>query len=117
MRIDHDMVLSSLGHTIEIVVVEPLTIVVLATWDDITYITTFHGIVAILIHQAVSSFEMTLIVADRSRSLVVHHQTYALGVSIVVEILDVEIWIRGLEMSLKHISEPTRPYKIKYDVI
>ena len=41
---------------------------------------------------------MTLIVTHRSWGLMVHHQAHTLGVSIVIEILNVEIRIRSLEI-------------------
>ena len=61
--IDHDMVLGSLGDTIEVVVVHPLSVVMLATRNDIAHITTLHGIVAVFIHQVVGRMEMSLVVA------------------------------------------------------
>jgi hypothetical protein len=55
MSIDHDMMLGSLCHTIEIVIVQPLTIVMLTTRNDIAYIATLYRIVTILIHQVIGS--------------------------------------------------------------
>ena len=66
MSIDHDMVLGSLGYAIKIVIVEPLTIVMLATRNDVTYISALHRIVTILIHQVIGSLQMTLIITHRS---------------------------------------------------
>ena len=47
--IDHDMVLGSLLHDIEIVVVHRLRIVVIATWDDVAHIARLHSIVAVFV--------------------------------------------------------------------
>ena len=98
MGIDHDVVLGSLGNTIEIMVVEPLPVVMLSTRNDIAYIAALHSIVAIFVHQIIGSLQMTFIVADRSRCLMVHHQANAFGVGVVVERLDIEVGIRSNEV-------------------
>ena len=76
--IDHNMMLGSLLDAIEVVVHHPLTIMILPPGDDIAHIATFHGSVAILIHQLVGSLQMALVVASGSRGLVVHLQTDSL---------------------------------------
>ena len=65
MRIDHDMVFGSLGHTVEVVIVHPLAKVMFSAWDDVAYIPALYGIVAILFHQFIGLIEMTLIIANR----------------------------------------------------
>ena len=53
MGIDHDMVLGSLGHGIEVVVDHPLSVVVLTAGDDVAHVAALHGVVAILLHELV----------------------------------------------------------------
>ena len=71
---------------------------VFATRNDITYITALHGIVAIFVHQIVSSFHVTFVVAERTGSFMVHHQFDAFVVGILVEHFDVEIRVRSYEI-------------------
>ncbi len=93
MGIDHDMVFGSLGDAIEIVVVDRLAIVMLTTWDDVADISTLDGVIAILVHQVVCSPEMSLVVLCRSRRLMMHHQFDTLGMGIVIEGFDIEVWV------------------------
>ena len=44
MGIDHNLVVSCLGYSIEVVIYHPLTIVVLAAGNYIAYITTFTAL-------------------------------------------------------------------------
>ena len=98
MGIDHDVVLRSRLYDMLIMIVAELTVMILATRDDVTHITRLHGIVAILIHQVESVLQMPLIVQDGSRSLMMHHQLHTLRVGIVVEHPDIEVGIRGNEV-------------------
>ena len=96
--VDHDVMLSGLGHGVEIVIDHPLAVVTFAKRLDITHIARLDGIVAVLVHQAVSRFHVTLVVAHAGRSLVMHHELDALGVRIGIQGVDVEIRIRGQEI-------------------
>ena len=69
-----------------------------APWDDVTHVTTFHGVVTILIHQLKRVFQVAFVVAYTGTRLVVHHEFHALGVGIFVEIFQVEIRIRRNEI-------------------
>ena len=84
---------------------------VLASGDDVAHIARLYGIISVLVHQFESLVYMALIVQCRGRSLMVHHQFYALGVGIVVEHLDVEVGVGCHEV--KHVqlgvAEPVFP--------
>ena len=102
--VDHDVMLGGLLHGIEIVVVHGLRVVMVAAGDDVSHVTGFHGVVAVIIHQLVGLLHPSLIVGDAGGSLVMHHELHALGVGIVVEILDVEVGIGRDEV--EHIPFP-----------
>ena len=104
MGIHHDVMLGCLLDAIEVVVVHRLRIVMVATRDDIAYITRLHGIVAILIHERISFFKIALIVLCARGGLVVHEQLHAFRMSVVVEGFQVEVGIRSLEV--EHIALP-----------
>ena len=65
MGIDHDMVLRSLLHGIEIVVVQPLSVMMLAKRQDITHVTALHSIVAVFLHKVVGGIHVPLVIAYR----------------------------------------------------
>ena len=75
-----------------------------STGDDVTHIACLDSIVAVLVHQCVSLLDMALVVLGRRTGLVVHQDFHALGVGIVVEHLEVEVWIGCLEV--EHIAFP-----------
>ena len=85
-------------NSIEVVIYRPLAIVVFATWNNAAYIATFYRVITVVIHQLVSLFHMTLVVAQRSRCLVVHHQFYAFAVCILIETFEVKVRIRSHEV-------------------
>ncbi len=74
---------------------------VLAIRQELADISALDGIVAMMVHQVISPVDMALIVGDRSRGLMVHHQPYPLGMSILIKPLDVEVGVWGHEV--KHI--------------
>src|SRR3712207_823155 len=76
-------------------VVHKLPIVVLSTWYNVANVAAFHGIVAILVHQGIGLLQVTLVVPCRRRCLMMHEQLHPLAVGIVVECLNVEVWIRS----------------------
>ena len=102
--VDHDVVLGGLLHGIEIVVVHGLRVVMVAAGNDVSHVTGLHGVVAVIIHQLVGLLHPSLIVGDAGGSLVMHHELHALGVGIVVEILDIEVGIGRDEV--EHIPFP-----------
>ena len=65
MGIDHDMMLRSLLNGMEIVVVHPLAVMILAERQDIAHIAALHRIVAILLHKIVGSIHVTLVITYR----------------------------------------------------
>ena len=96
--IDHNVMFGCLGHGIEIVVHEPLAVMVLAVRQYVADIAALDGIVAVLIHKVVGGLHVTLVVSHRRGAFVVHHQPDALGMGIFIEGSDVEVRIRGHEV-------------------
>ena len=111
MGIDHDVMLGGLGHGVEIMVVHPLAVMMLAARDDVADITRLHGIVAVLVHKLVGLLHMALVIAHRRRGLVVHHQFYPFGMSILVQCIDVEVRIgrHEIEYIILAVAEPVLP--------
>ena len=109
--IDHDVIVSGLGNAIEIVIVHPLPIVVFATRYYIAYITTLDSRIAVVHHKLIGLVEMTLIVACRRRSLVVHNHLHAFRCRILVDCLNVEVGIGSDEVEdiVLFVSEPVFP--------
>ena len=98
MGIDHDVVLGCLLHGIEVVVVHRLAVVEVATWNYITHISAFHGIVAVVVHELISFLHVSLIIGNTRTSLVMHHQFHALAVSIIIQVFNVKVGIRSYEV-------------------
>jgi len=111
MAIDTDLISRRFLDGVKIVVVHPLTVVVLASWNDVSNITALHGIVAIVYHELVGLVQVTLIIANRSGGLVVHHQTDAFAVRIIIEHFHVEIRIGRYEIKyiIFRLAEPIFP--------
>ena len=112
--IDHDMVLRRLLNAIEVVVVDPLRIVGLASRHDISDIAGFHGGVVVAVHELIRGIEMALVVADRGRGLVVHNHLHSLFLGIVVDTLYIEVGIGCNEVIdiVFLIAEPVFPSDI-----
>ena len=91
-----------------------LSVVVLATWNDVADVTAFHRVIPVEVHQAVGAVHVTLVIHHRRGCLVVHHQPHVLRVGIFVEGLDVEIGIGRLEVEhlLLHVSCPVFPTNV-----
>ena len=112
--INHDMVLRRLLNAIEVVVVDPLGVVGLASRHDIAHIARFHGGVVVAVHELICRIEMALVVADRGRGLVVHNHLHSLFLGIVVDTLHIEVGIGGNEVIdiVFLIAEPVFPSDI-----
>ena len=65
MGIDPDMMFRSLLNSMEIVVVHPLAVMILAERQDIAHITALHCIITILLHKIVGSIHVTLVITYR----------------------------------------------------
>ena len=65
MGIYHNMVFCGFGHSVEIVVYQPLAVVVFSVREDVTHIAGFHGIVAVVAHQLVCCLHVPFVVANR----------------------------------------------------
>ena len=109
--VDHDPVVGGLLHGIEIVVHHPLVVVVVALGDDVADVSRLDGRIAVFVHEAVGSVEMPFVVAHRTRCLVVHDHLHALFGGVALNLLDVEVGIRGHEVEniILHVAEPVLP--------
>ena len=63
MGIDHDVMTGRFSHCVEVVVYDPLAVMMFAVRKDVSDITALDSIVAIAVHKIVSGFHMTLVVA------------------------------------------------------
>ena len=106
-----DLIISSFSHSIEIVVVHPLTIMMFTARNHIAYIATLYCIVTVVYHKLVSFINMTFIIAYGSRSFMMHHQFHTFALSIFVQHLYIKVRIRSYK--IKHIifgvTEPIFP--------
>ena len=111
VRVDHYFVFGGLFHAVEIMVVCPLSVVIFSTRHHIAHISALYGVVSIFVHQRVCCVEVALIVAQRARSFVVHHQFDAFAVSILVEHCDVEVgvWSDKVKHIILFVAEPVFP--------
>ena len=78
MGIHHYLVLCSLRDRIQIMIHHPLSVMCLSARQDVTYISALYCIVAIFVHEVICLLHVALIIADRRRSLMVHHKLNAL---------------------------------------
>ena len=111
MGIYHDVIIGSTGYGMLIVIDFQLTVVMLATRNDVAHITALYSIVAIILHQLVSSVHILLIVHHRRRGFMMHNELHSLGMRILIECLDVEIriWSQEIEYLFLHIATPVFP--------
>ena len=109
--VDHDMIVGRLLQRILVVVDHPLTVVVLAAGDDAAHVARLHGVVAVVAHEPIGPVEVTLVVAHRGRGLVVHDDLHPFVRRVAVQLLDVEIGIRGHEIEdvILRLAEPVLP--------
>ena len=91
--VDHDLALRRLLDAVEVVVVAPLRVVVVAVRQDVADVARFDGVVAEALHEAVRRIKAALVVARRGARLVVHHELDALLLRIGVESLEIEVGI------------------------
>ena len=91
--IDHDVMLGGLLNAVLVMIDDPLAIVILATGQDVSHIAALDGVIAQFVHQRVGLLKVALIVAGAGRRLMMHHQTDAPAVGIVVQHLDIKVGI------------------------
>ena len=111
VSIDHDLPLGSLLHHIEVVIDQPLTVVVLPVRDDVADVAGLDTRVVVLLHQVKGSIQVTLIVADRAGGLVVHQHLDPLLLGVAVDLLDVKVGVGGDEVKdvVLLVSKPVLP--------
>ena len=114
VSIDGDLMLSSLLDSVEVVVHHALTVVVLTAGDDVAYVAALDSGVAVVSHELVRLLHVPLIVRDRAGGLVVHDDLHALALSVVTELSDVEVGVRGDEVkdTILTVAEPVFPTDI-----
>ena len=111
VSINHNLVIGCLFNGIKIVIIHPLSVVVLTARNDIAYITALHSIVTVVYHELVSLVHMTFVVAYRSRSFMVHHQTNTLAGCILLKFFHVKVRVRSdkVEHIILALTEPIFP--------
>ena len=82
-----------------------------SAWNDITHITAFNRVISIVYHELVSFIQVTFVVANRCRSLMVHHHFNSFACSITMDFLYVEIRICSQEVKyiVFAVAEPVFP--------
>ena len=92
-------------------IIHPLAIVILASRNDIAYISTFHCVISMVYHKLIGLIQMAFVVTYRSRSFVMHHQFHSLAMSIVVQHLHIKIriWSHKIKDIILRFAEPVFP--------
>ena len=111
MAVDTDFIVGSFFYGIKIVIVHPLSVMMFATRDDISYITALHCIITVVDHKPVSFVHVAFVVADGRRSLMVHHQFNTFTLGICIQHLHIEIGVRSHKVKniVFGVSEPVFP--------
>ena len=65
MGINHDTMLRSFSHSIQIMIIKPLSVMMFSTGNYIPHITTLDRVISIFIHQLISRFHMPFVVTYR----------------------------------------------------
>ena len=99
--VDHDVVLGGLDNGVVIVVVDGLAVVPFGKGDDGADVAALDGVVAVLVHQVIGLFHPALVVHRGGAALVVHDETNAFFVGVLVQCRQVEIGIGGEEVEDK----------------
>ena len=92
-------------------IIHPLPVMMLTTRNDITNISTFHGIIAMICHKLISFIQMTFIVTNESRCFMMHHQSYSFTPGIIIQHFYIKIRIRSNKVKdkISGTSSPTFP--------
>ena len=111
MGVDHDSVFRGLLDGIQVVVDEPLAVMVLAAGNDRPDIAAFDGPVAVLPHETVGIVETALVVADRRRGFVVHDHLHAPFAGVFADRFEVEVRVgrHEVEHPVLRVPEPVLP--------
>ena len=73
MGIDHDVIVGCPLDGMLVMVDFELTVVMFTTRDDIAYIAGLDSIIAVILHELVSTIHVLLVIHHRRRCLVMHH--------------------------------------------
>ncbi len=111
MSVDHYMSVGSLLYGVEVMFHLLLAVVVLSARNDIAYISAFHRVISVAVHQVICRVHMPVVVVNSRGSLVVHHQLYASGMCVIVKCLyiEVRIWSYKIEYEILLLAEPVFP--------
>ena len=101
VSIHHDFMIGCFLHCIEIMIIQPLPVMMLTAWDYIAYISALHSVVAVIFHKLVSFVHIAFIVTDRCRGFMVHHQLYPFILGIFIQHFHIKVGIWSDE--IKHI--------------
>ena len=104
MRIHHNSTISSLFKNTIIMIYHPLSIVILTSRNNTTYITRLHRIIAILFHKIKGLINTTFIVSCRTRSFMMHNKFYPFSSCISSNFFHIKVGIRSNE--IKHLFFP-----------
>ena len=63
VSIDHDVMLCSLLDGVEIMIVHPLSVMMLALRQYVSHISALHCIISVLVHKIICSLHVALIIA------------------------------------------------------
>src|SRR5690606_41874973 len=112
--IDHNLIFRCFFECILMMVVDPLTIMVFPTGDDIADIACFCCIITIIFHELIRLIYMTLVISYRARSFMVHNHLHPLALRVGSYFIQIKIRIRRYKIKdiVFRISKPIFPTNI-----
>ena len=111
VSIHHNLVVCCFLHRIQIMIIHPLSVMVLATGNNIADITALYRVIAVIHHKLISFIHMTFVVTGWCGSFVVHHHFDTFACGITMNLFYVEIGIRSdeIEYIIFAVTEPVFP--------
>ena len=73
VRVNHNLIIGCTFHGLQVMVHHHLSIVILATRNDVANISAFHRVISVEVHQLVGTVHVTFVVHHRRRRFMVHH--------------------------------------------
>ena len=112
--VNHHVVTCGFLNGIQIMVYHPLSVMVLATGQYVTHVSALYGVISIFVHELISGFHMTFVVANGGRCFMMHDEFYAFRMSIFVESLDVKVGIgrKKIKYIVLLMAEPVFPSRV-----
>ena len=93
VRVYHNLILSRRFSYPVVVIDHPLSVVMLAARNNRSYITRFHGIIAVFLHETEGIVQLTLIVSHRRSRFMMHDDLHPFRCGIALQFLDIKIRI------------------------